>query len=96
MIRHNYLQEIGLKPAEQTVPWPYAAAILAILVGAGWVAMRETEPAIGLAARDPPSVMNIHSAAASAAASKVLAKPASRQGPVEGKRDLDGQVRHAG
>ena len=44
MISRNYLQEIGLDPVEKTVPWPYALAILAILLaGAGWFAESVTK-----------------------------------------------------
>ena len=44
MIRRDYLQEIGLDPVEKTVPWPYALAILAILLaGVEWFAGWETK-----------------------------------------------------
>ena len=44
MIRRDYLQEIGLDPVEKTVPWPYALALLVILLaGVEWFAGRETK-----------------------------------------------------
>jgi hypothetical protein len=44
MIRRDYLQEIGLDPVEKTVPWPYALAILVILLaGVEWFAGWETK-----------------------------------------------------
>jgi len=44
MYKHNYIREIGLPPSERRMPWPYALAILAILVGAlGWIATKMDE-----------------------------------------------------